>query len=256
MVESIGRHALASGRASRLARRLGLFALLVAFASAPVAASAADPTPATITISATGAVTVRPDVAVVTVGVVSEARTSAEALAAADRAAGALLTEAAAAGVPKEDVATAEFSLAPQWAKKRRDGRDVDEIAGFAVSNRFTVRVRKLAAVGPLLERMIGRGSNSVSGLSFEVSDVEARREEARVAAVKAAVRRAETLTEAAGQRIVRVLTISEGGQEPPRPAFARATMAAAPAVPVEAGTETISAEVTMTFEIAPRSDR
>lgn len=232
---------------------IALAVVATLIAARPLAAADPVPTPATLSISATGRVTAHPDIAVVGAGIIAEGKTSAEALAQADKAASALVAEVAAAGIPKADIATEQFSVTPVWGQREQGGRKVDAISGYQVTNRFTIRVRRLADLGPLLERLVGKGTNSVSGIAFEVSDIDAKREEARIAAVKTAMRRAETLTSAAGQRIARVLTITEGGGEMPSPVFAKRAMAAdAGAVPVEAGTETITAEVSMTFEIVP----
>ncbi len=229
-------------------------AVLLAFV-APVAA--ADPVLPTLSVSAVGEVTARPDVAVITTGVVAEGHTTTEALAGADKAAAALLAEARAAGVAEADVATSNFSLNPVWSSRPSSSGETSRITGYTVSNTFTIKVRRIADVGPLLERMVGRGSNQISGIAFEVSDAEARRDEARVAAVAAARKRAELLAAAADQRIVRVLSLTESSADHHPPVFAKA-MSSAPggSVPVEAGSRSIEAGVAMTFELAPRETK
>lgn len=229
-------------------------AALAAFAlGASLGPAVAEPIVPTLTVTASGDIVATPDIALVTAGIVSEARTTAEALAAADRAASALLAEAASAGVAKADVATSNFSVSPVWAQRANANGEPARITGYSVTNTFTLKIRRIADLGPLLERLVAKGSNTVSGIAFDVSDAEKRRDEARVAAVAAARARAELLAAAADQRLVRVLSMSEGAAERPMPrVFAKAAMSAA-AVPVEAGAQTISADVTMTFELAPR---
>lgn len=236
---------------ARSLRRLVLAAALSIGAIAP--ATAASPTAVpTLVVTATGDVSATPDLAVVTAGVVSEGRTTAEALAGADRAAAALLKEAEAAGIARADVATADFSVAPIWAQ--RTDATPERITGYTVTNVFEVKIRRLADLGPLLERLVATGTNSVTGIAFDVSDAEKRRDEARVAAVRAARARADLLAEAAGERVVRVLEMSESTDRPMPRVFAKAALAGDRAVPVEPGTKTISATVTMTFELAPRA--
>lgn len=220
-----------------------------------MAIASAEPTVPTLTVTASGEVLARPDVALVTAGIVSEARTTAEALAGADKAAAALLAEAEAAGIAKADVATSNFSVSPVWSSRSTPDGSPARITGYSVSNTFTLKIRRIADLGPLLERIVAKGSNTVSGIAFDVSDAEKRRDEARVAAVAAARARAELLAAAADQRLVRVLSIGEGTAEHPMPhLYAKAAMGAAGAVSIEAGSQTISAEVTMTFELAPRA--
>lgn len=228
-------------------------ALVVPNAVAATEVPIASAQPSTLTVSATGRIEARPDVAVVTAGVVSEAKTSAEALSGADKAAGAFLAEVEAAGIAKADVATTDFRLNPIWSQRAPSSSEPNRIAGYSVTNVFAVKVRKLADLGPLLERVVAKGTNSVSGIAFEVSDAETKRDEARVAAVKAARARAELLAGAGEQSLVRILTITEGASEQPHPVFYAKAAPMAAGVPVEAGTQTITAEVTVTFEIAPR---
>lgn len=247
-----------NGRPGRFAtvRRVAIASLAAMTLLAGTPFAAAEPVVPTLTVTASGEVSAIPDIALVTAGVVSEARTTAEALAGADKAAAALLAEATAAGIAKADVATANFSVSPVWTSRSGNGNEPARISGYSVSNTFTLKIRRLADLGPLLERFVAKGSNTVSGIAFDVSNAETRRDEARVAAITAARARAELLAGAADQRLVRVLSISEGAADRPMPrVFAKAAMSAG-AVPIEAGSQTISADVTMTFELAPRATR
>lgn len=236
--------------------RAGIIALLSAFALARPAI-AAEPVVPTLVVTATGEVSATPDIADVSVGVVSEGRTTAEAMKKADEAASALVAEARAAGLDKADVATVDFSVQPVWASSTASSGPA-RITGYTVTNQFSLKVRRLADLGPLLERLVARGANSVSGIAFDVSDADKRRDEARLAAVAAARARAELLAGAAGERLVRVLSIGE--QPSDRPVmprvFAKAAMASDRAVPVEAGSRSISATVTITWELAPRETK
>lgn len=242
-----GKIAASKPSGTRSLRRLLLAATLSIGVIAPATAASTVPT---LVVTATGGVSATPDLAVVTAGVVSEGRTTAEALAGADRTAAALLKEAEAAGIARADVATADFSVTPIWAQ--RSNGTPERITGYTVTNVFEVKVRRIADLGPLLERLVASGTNSVTGIAFDVSDAEKRRDEARVAAVKAARARADLLAEAAGERIVRVLAMTESSDHPMPRVFAKAALAGDRAVPVEPGTKTISATVTMTFELAP----
>lgn len=99
--------------------------------------------------------------------------------------------------------------------------------------------------------------SNQVDGPSFQLDKADAAMDEARVNAVTKARARAELYARAAGLKVVRVLTISEAGGYSPQPPmlYARADkmMMASPAPsPVAAGELDLTAQVTITFELAP----
>ena len=95
-----------------------------------------------------------------------------------------------------------------------------------------------------------GSGANQMNGLSFEVSKAETLKDDARKEAVANARRRAELIATAAGAALGEVQTISEDTSDyQPRPmAYARAAMAEA--VPVERGTATLEARVTVTWTL------
>lgn len=247
---------VSSALGDRLSISLFRAALLALFAALPLAPSAAADAPVpTLVVTATGEVSATPDLAVVDAGVVSRGRTTAEALQKADAAAARLVADAKAAGLADADVATSSFSVSPLWSSTGSDGTP-SRITGYSVENTFELKIRRLADLGPLLERLVAGGTNSVSGIAFDVSDAEKRRDQARVAAVNAARARAELLAEAAGERLVRVLAITESSDDRPMPrVFAKAVTQSA-AVPVEPGSRTISAAVTMTFELAPRETK
>jgi hypothetical protein len=80
-------------------------------------------------------------------------------------------------------------------------------------------------------------------------------RDQARTAAMKDAIRKAEILADAAGVRIVRLFSAAEEVADAPRPIAMRMTADAAQRapVPVEAGEQEIRARVTGVFEIAPK---
>jgi uncharacterized protein YggE len=85
----------------------------------------------------------------------------------------------------------------------------------------------------------------------------EAALDEARSDAIARAKARADLYARAAGLRVVRIVSISEGGGAPPvQPVmYRRVAMAAAAPVqetPVSAGELDLAASVTVQFELAP----
>ena len=108
---------------------------------------------------------------------------------------------------------------------------------------------RNLDRLGAVLDQLVSLGANQMAGLAFEVSAAETLRDEARKEAVANALRRAKLYAEAAGAEVGEVLTIQEGGDPGPRP-MAMARMMKSEAAPIERGTETLEANVTVTWEL------
>ncbi len=208
--------------------------------------------PATITISGRGEISLAPDMGVVTTRVVTPAPTAPEALSQNTEAMNKVISQIKAAGVEERDIQTSGFSIYPRYADRRNQPDQPLKIIGYEVSNGVTVQVRDLTKLGAILDTVVRSGANEVGGISFKVSDTEQKMDEARKAAVANALQKAELYAEAAGAKLGRVLSISEAGIAIPRPFAVRAEkmmMDAAP-VPIQAGEETLSASVTMMWEL------
>ena len=201
-----------------------------------------------IVVQGQGVVQAAPDMAIVQVGVVQEARTAGEAMDQASRAAAGVLERIAATGIEDRDVQTANISLHPRM---QHNSGNAPRVVGYVSSNNLSVRVRDLAVLGGLLDAVVGDGANSMNGLSFTIDERGPLESEARALAVADARAKAEILAEAAGVELGPVQSISEQGvgfqpQMLSRGAVAMEAMAA----PVAAGELDIRVSVTMVFAI------
>ena len=228
-------------------RFLLALALLLAAASSHASADEGR----TVTVTGEGSVSAVPDVAMVSAGVVSQAATAAEALAANSASTAAVIDRVKAEGVAPADIQTSSFSLQPVTIYPRSDSgeQSAPRITGYTVSNTVTVRVRDLARLGALLDKAIGAGANNVGGVDFQVSRQSELLDRARQQAVEDARRKAALYATAAGARLGSILTLSEQtGYAPPRPMY-RLEASAAP-VPVEAGQTQLNLQVSATFRL------
>ncbi|MBT8418675.1 MAG: SIMPL domain-containing protein [Silicimonas sp.] len=215
---------------------------------APVAA-VADETARRVSVDGVGRVSVVPDMAVVSLGVQREARDAGSAMRAASEAMEGVLARIAEAGIAPDDVQTTRIGLDPRW-QHSQDG-SMPRVVGYVASNDLSVRVRDLSGLGVLLDTVVSDGANTMQGLSFSVAEDAALQDEARVAAVEDAARKAGMLAEAAGATLGEVISISEGGQGGgPVPMF-EAAEAMRSAVPVAAGQVDIVVTVRATFALA-----
>jgi len=235
--------------------RAGLVAAALACAALmAIPARAETPRTPTLTLTGTGEIFAKPDMAMVTSGVVTEAETAREALDANNAAIAAVIAAIKDAGIEAKDIQTSGFSVQPRYRyPKKSDDDEAPRIVGYRVSNAVTIRVRDLDALGGVLDQAVTVGANSISGIDFIVSDADKRLDEARAIAMKDAMRKAQIYADAAGVTLTRVLSINEaGGYRPvPRKMAAMAMRAEAVAdVAVEAGEQALSVEVNVTWEI------
>ncbi|MQC48178.1 MAG: DUF541 domain-containing protein, partial [Chloroflexi bacterium] len=175
--------------------------------------------PAGITVTGEGKVTVRPDIALVNVGVEVTAPTVAEARAAAAEAMQLLQDAVKANGVVESDIRTQYFNIYPQYVYRENDA---PRITGFTVNNQVEVKVRDIDSASEVLDAAIAAGGDSVrvNGISFTVENPEGHLAEARKTAVENARERAEVLADAAGVSLGAARSISEstGGGDYPIP--------------------------------------
>jgi uncharacterized protein YggE len=110
-----------------------------------------------------------------------------------------------------------------------------------------------LGDAGKLIDVAIKAGANEVQGPEFTLANSDAALDEARTAAVATARARAELYAKAAGLKVKRIASISEGAGAPelgPRPIMRMAMAEAGAAPPVQPGELSLSAQVTISFEL------
>jgi len=211
----------------------------------------------TVTIEGHGEIMAAPDMARINSGVTTQGATAREALDANTAAMAELIAALKAAGIEARDIQTSGFSVNPNYVYT--DERDENgytlppRINGYQVSNTVTVTVRKLDALGSILDKSVTVGANTVNGVSFAVADPSELYNEARKAAFADARAKAELYATAAGGKLDEIITISEtqGFNNPqPYPMYARAEMAQSAAVPVEAGELAFAINVNVQWEL------
>lgn len=215
-------------------------------------AQTATTTPKTdIGVTGTGHVSVTPDTAVASIGVEITAPTLADATKQANDKMTAVLAAIKAQGVDAKDIQTSSYNVFP-ITNQPKEG-ETPKITAYRVSNIVTVKVRTIANVGKVLDASIEAGANSINSVVFTVDDPSKAQTDARTAAVKDAMAKAQTLATAAGVKVGQITSISEITSGPimyDRGAFQSVPAASGGAGPVETGSTDISVTVEMHFEI------
>ncbi|MGB3501363.1 MAG: SIMPL domain-containing protein [Mesorhizobium sp.] len=240
-------------------KRSTLPALILAAAlpvMAQTSAIAAEPVQPRIVVSGEGEASVAPDMAVLQLGVTQQAATAREALDASNKAMADIIALMKAEGVADRDLQTANFSVNPVYSYPKQDAPDqTPKIVGYQVSNTLTVRVRDLAKVGPVLDKSVTSGVNQGGSITFTNDDPAATVTQARTRAVKDAMAKAQTLAEAAGVSLGKIIEITEQTSTPqPMPMAMKSRDAVqASAVPVQGGENAYNVTVNVTFELGQK---
>jgi uncharacterized protein len=232
-------------------RLLALFFVTALPALSPVIALAHDEEPEKRTVSVTGIGTVKlqPDIVTISTGVESDAPVAKDALAKNNAAMTKVIEELKQSGIEPKDIQTTNFAIEPRYdtSDEKRPAR----LIGYRVTNSVLITVRDIGKLGEVLDRIVSLGANSIGGISFGLANREAVEMEARKLAMADAIAKAKLYADAAGAQLGLVQTIAEqGGYQPYFEKRAAAPMAAAAPVPIEAGTEQVSIQVSVTWEL------
>ncbi|UCI09477.1 SIMPL domain-containing protein [Mesorhizobium sp. B1-1-8] len=235
-----------------MTRHLSPLALAAAIAFPTLASAADSPPPPRIVVSGEGEATTTPDMAILTLSVMREAKTARAALDADNDAMAAVISAMKAAGIADRDLQTAGIQINPRYNyTNKADGSQEAELVAYQVTNTLSVRVRDVDKTGDILDKAVSLGVNQGGGIAFTNDDPKATVTEARKKAVADAMAKAKTLAEAAGVSLGRVIEITDQNVAPvPMPMSAKSFDAARAAVPVQAGENSYNVQVTVTFEL------
>lgn len=219
--------------------------------------AAAQDAPPTLAATGTGMESAAPDMAVVTLGVLSRAGTAREALDENNAEMDKVVQMVRGQAVADKDISTTGFSINPVYSRPsqvRSEDQPVEpKVVAYEVTNQIRIIVRDIDKTGTVIDSAVTAGANQAGSINFDIQDRQALVDKAIAEAIAEARRKAGLMAEAAGVRLVRVLNISanEGGGGPVFRLETRA--AAAPAVPVMGGELSISANAQISWEIAPK---
>ena len=209
-----------------------------------------------ITVSGEATVQAQPDTAVVSIAVVTQNASASEAQAEnASRTEAVVRAVKAAAGAGAE-VKTGGYSLQPQYSYKPNES---PQINGYQVRNSVIVTMSDLTKVGAVIDAASRAGANTVDYLNFTLRRDRPARSQALAEATRDARAKAQTLAEALGGRVLRIVEVQEGALYRPPVPLARGTvgrmaeMQASADTPVEVGSLDIRAQVQLVAEVETR---
>ncbi len=215
-------------------------------ADAPAAVS-----PPSVSVTGTGTITVKPNVARIGFGVFTHNDTANGAQTANDAIMAKITAALKAAGIKEEDIQTTGYSLQPRWVWDKTNEKSIQD--GYDMNHSVNVTVRAIKDAGKTVSFIADNGANTVSGISFEADD--ATLEQAKLAALHLAMasarKRADVVARAAGKTILSVLTVVVNENSYTPYPMRRNDMALAKegaAAPVEAGNLDVTISVSVVY--------
>jgi uncharacterized protein YggE len=156
------------------------------------------------------------------------------------------------AGIADRDIQTSSINLNPDY---RYENNQPPVLTGYQASNNVSVKFRDIRNSGKILDALVAEGANQINGPSLTIDKPEAAYDEARVKAIAEGRTRADLYARALGMRVVRLVSVSEGGgySRPPMPyamAEMRVTAPPAPKTEIDPGTQDLQISLAMSFEL------
>ncbi|MFC1961462.1 SIMPL domain-containing protein [Chloroflexota bacterium] len=207
-----------------------------------------------IWVTGEGKVTAVPDVAVLSLGVETQASTVAAAQTQASTAMDAMMRELESNGTAKNDIQTQYFNI--QQLTRWDNDKQEQIVIGYQVTNTITAKIREVANTGVIIDAVTRAGGDTtrINRISFTVDEPSAYNKEARQKAVTDAQEKAEQLADLGGVRLGKPMYINESGGYNPPPVIIRAeatvSAPAAPITPITPGEMEIQLMVQVVYSI------
>jgi uncharacterized protein YggE len=111
-------------------------------------------------------------------------------------------------GVKDKDIQTSHVNISPYYDYSSKQERHT--LAYYELNQTLTVTLDDISKYESLIYPLLDLGINEVNSVVFSTSKLRQHRDEARVAAVKAAQEKAKLLTDAAGIKLGKPVNITE----------------------------------------------
>lgn len=220
---------------------------------AMTAACAEEPA-RTLTVTGSAAVTVPADMAIVRLGVETNAKDVTTAMAENAERIQAVIEALKNAGIAEEDIVTERFYISTLYDYSSYSSLTGTEgrIKGYSVTNGLSVTVREITKAGSIIDTAFQAGANQCNGIEAATSSAGEAADRALAKAIAEGKRRAELMAAAAGKTVGELLSISDSGYVSSRAVYTydEAAKNSAMGTQIIADGLDYSATVTMVFEL------
>lgn len=150
---------------------------------------------------------IRPDIALITVGVTVQAATAADAQAQAAERVAKILARAKQLGVADADTKNGGYSIQPQYAY---GPNQAPKITGYQATQQVVLTYRKVDDAGKALDALVQNDGATNASLQFALEDPKGAQADARKKAVADAKAKAQAMADAAGVRLGAAISVSD----------------------------------------------
>ncbi|GGG09823.1 hypothetical protein GCM10010913_34580 [Paenibacillus aceti] len=205
-----------------------------------------------ISVVGNGEITVKPDIAYLSIGVETQAKTAKEAQsanAAKFSQISKLLKDTW--KIDSKDLKTGQFYVQPNYTYNEKEGQ---KLTGYTATHTLNVTYRDLEKVGTLIDAVTEAGANRIDNIRFSVENGDQYLAEVIQKAMNNANVKASAIAKAANRQLGAALNISQSGGNVSLYSenYAMKTMAVAAdsGTSVEPGEITVSTSLSITYEM------
>ncbi|WP_018751855.1 SIMPL domain-containing protein [Paenibacillus sanguinis] len=167
-----------------------------------------------VTVEGSGKLSVKPDIAYLSIGAATEAKTAKEAQSAnATKIAALTKLLKETWGIADKDIQTGSFYVQPNYSYNEQEGQ---QIKGYSAQHTLEVTYRDLEKVGQLLDAASAAGANRIDNISFSTENPDQYQERVIQKAVDDAGKKAQAIAKATGRQIGAVISVSQGSMATP----------------------------------------
>lgn len=192
-----------------------------------------------------GQIKVKPDIATVSLTIVTEGKTAEEAVSKNAKKANEVVEKMLRLEIPRDAMKTVGLNVYPIYHTE--PGSDLTQVIGYRVQDALAIEA-PVSLAGKVFDAGIAAGANESSGMTFGIKNEKPYREQALELAIKAAKAEAEIVCKAMGVILIGPTNINVTEGSGPVRIFSERLMTKA-ATPILPGQQTITAGVQVTFE-------
>jgi hypothetical protein len=204
----------------------------------------------TVSVTGSGTATGTPNTLSFQIGVSSIAKNASNALAANNVRVAALEAALIKSGIIKRNLQTSGLNI-------DQNTNNNGVVTGYTAQDELNVTLHQLSKAGPALDAATNAAGNGVqlSNLAYSISNESTLYQNARTAAMKSAFAEASDIAKAAGESVGSIVRVSDqestNNSTTPTPLqFNVSAGKATSTVPVEAGTETVTDQVSVVYAL------
>lgn len=213
-----------------------------------------------ITVSGEGKVYAKPDVALVSLGVTSQASTVADVTKTGTDEMNAVIAAVKDLKIDEKDIQTTNYNLTPVYEDTVNQimpmypVRTGTKLTGYKLEQDVQVKIRDFTKIGDVLSKSTAAGANQIGDLQFTIDNPEQFREQARAQAIAQAKTNAQNLAKESGIGLGKIINVYEGYNYSPMMSdsakMGGGVAESAPVPTIQPGQQEIDVSINITYQV------